>query len=404
MQAATSAKPVAGLVQRALHWVIGQLCFNRIDVDRLPELPAGEPVLFLGLHRNGALDGIPYQKAVPHAAFMVSAQLHRSAIGRFLFPGISIARGKDRARGISADNDAGLDQCVRHLLAGGSIFVMPEGTSTLGPRHLPFKPGAARIAREVLQRRSTLTVVPFAVHYEGAREWQSRVEVTAGPAIRVQRNAGNTDELQALFTRALEQVGLNVASMEELRLTETLAYGATLGSGRSYAACLKHFEAGIPEALRVEATRLDQAASASGALRHQGIPLIPIGRALPYVVLWITLAPVVVGFLLCNLPALLAGHLAAQKLADDDNVLAFWRAMVGIPAALLWGIAFGTAVYFIWGWVAPLAYLVVSVAGLKLFYRFRKLGIAVFNSIFARALKRPLLDFRDALVRSFDHA
>jgi 1-acyl-sn-glycerol-3-phosphate acyltransferase len=397
------ARRVASAIQRWLHRIIGQLCFNRIDVGPLPELPNDEPVLYIGLHRNGALDGIPYLQAVPGAAFVVSAQLHRSALGRFLFPGIAVARGKDRARGISADNAAGVDQCIDHLLAGGRLFVMPEGTSSLGPRHLPFKPGAARIAHEVLQRRGTLTVVPLAVHYECAWEWQSRVEVVAGPALFLNRESGdNIDELQARFTRALEQVGINVDSLDELRLIEKLAYGATLGSRRSYAASLQHFAAGIAEPLRSEAAKLEKAADATPALKHQGIPLTPTGSALPYVLLWLALAPLELAFLLSNLPALLAGHLAARHLPDDNNVIAFWRAMVGIPAAALWTTAFGALLFFAWGWIALLAYLVVGLAGLKMFYRFRKLSIALFNRLFAPELKRPLLDFQQALLRSFD--
>lgn len=394
---------VPSITQRAFYRALGQFCFNRITVHRRPELTADRPVLFVGLHRNGALDGAPYIKAVPDAAFLVSAQLHRSAIGRWLFPGIAVARAKDRRRGIAADNEAGLAACIDHLAAGGRLFVMPEGTSSLGPRHLPFKPGAAQIARAVLGRRPALTVVPVAVYYECAWQWQSRVEVAFGAPLELTAaDAGDLAALQQRIALALEGVGINVDTPEQLALIERLAYGATLGSGRAYAACLKQLESGVPAELHAEAEHLDTAARQAGAWTHQGVPLTPIGSALPYWLLWLALAPLLAAFALANLPPLLIGHLAGRKLADDVNVVAFWRAMAGFPSALLWSAALGGALLAMAGPLAAIAYLGLSLLGLKLVYRFRKLSVAVYNSLFARPLKTPLLRLRARLLRALD--
>ena len=401
------SSPVASPLQLTVYRALGQLCFNRIDVVAVPDLPAGAPVLYLGLHRNGAIDGIPYLQAAPGVAFLVSAQLHRSPLGRLFFQGIAVARCKDRRRGIVADNNAGIERCVDHLCSGGKLFVMPEGTSSLGPRHLPFKPGAARIAHEVLQRDATLYVVPLAVYYECAWEWQSRVEVVFGEVLVLSRSSGSASsvaQIQRRFTEGLERVGINVDSPAQLRFIETLAYGATLGSGLSYAACLKRFEDGVPDELRVGADVLFAAADRSWALKHQGIPLTPIGSPLPYLLLWVVLAPVVLAALLANLPALLAGYVAGRTLADDRNVIAFWRVLVGVPALLLWGgvVAFTLCVGA--GSGALVAYLVLSAAGLKLYYRVRKLGVALFNSLFTAQLKAPLLAFREQLLWALGHA
>lgn len=43
---------------------------------------------------DGVLDGIAYLEAVPNAAYLVSIQLHRSLLGRAMFPGIAVARAK----------------------------------------------------------------------------------------------------------------------------------------------------------------------------------------------------------------------------------------------------------------------------------------------------------------------
>lgn len=395
---------IATPVHRVLYWLARQLCFSRVTVFGLPHTPGDGPVLYVGLHRNGALDAIPYLKAVPGAAYLVSAQLHRSAIGRFLFPGIPVARSKDRDRGIVADNDEGIMRCVRHLVSGGELFVMPEGTSSLGPRHLPFKPGAAWIAHEVLARGTSLTMVPFAVHYECAWEWQSRVEVVAGPAFVLKpEDQHSVRELQKRLTLALEEVGINVVSTEELRLIEMLAYGATLGTGLSYAKCLKHFEQGVPDEIRRYADTLTALAGGTTLLKHQGVPLVPNGSALPYVVAWLVTAPIVLIFLIANLPPILAGHIASRKLPDDLNVVAFWRAMIGVPAALIWTAAMILMLWTLSGLWAVLAYVGLSILGLKLLYRFRKLSVALFNRFRAPQIKPLLLAFRDSLLRNLGH-
>ena len=142
--------------------------------------------------------------AAPCAAYMVSAQLQRSWVGRKIFPGIGVARRKDRDRAIHADNHLATQRCVSHLAAGGHLFILPEGTSSLGPRHLPFRSGALVIALEALKRGLPLHVVPVAVNYECAWEWQSRVEVVIGePMTLTLADAVSTDELAARMTAAL---------------------------------------------------------------------------------------------------------------------------------------------------------------------------------------------------------
>jgi 1-acyl-sn-glycerol-3-phosphate acyltransferase len=391
----------AGPILRAVYRVVEFLSFNRITIRRLDDAQLRGPVLYVGLHRNGAMDGVPYLKLAPRAAFMVSAQLHRFPFGRRLFPGIAVARRKDRQRGIVADNDDAVLQSVDHLVAGGELFVMPEGTSTLGPRHLPFKPGAAKIAYEAVRRSVPLTVVPVAVHYECAWEWQSRVEVVVGKPFRLSAAdvAGEADAGERIAA-ALEAVGVNFASEAEQNAAEMLAYAATLGTRVAYAACLKRFEAGVPAELKADAARLRELALDAGAMTHQGVPLTPIGSPLPYLIAWLALAPLMGMFFLVNLPPLAAGYLASRTLPDERNVVAFWRALVGIPAALLWCPATALMLASLVGVPAALAYLFVSAAGIRGFYRFRKLTVAVFNRLRAPQLAVPLLDFHRALLGS----
>jgi len=120
---------------------------------------------------------------------MVSAQLHRLPLGSILFAGIAVARAKDRDRGIEADNGEAVQQCIAVLKTGGQLVVMPEGTSSLGPGHLPFHRGAARIVKAALDAGVAPVIVPLAVHYEDPTAWQSRVEVLVGDAVRPEPDA-----------------------------------------------------------------------------------------------------------------------------------------------------------------------------------------------------------------------
>ena len=116
--------------------------------DRQYDAPPAQAVLYVVLHRNGAVDGFIYGHAVPRGIFLVSTQLLRGFFGRLFFTGIAVARKQDQEDG--SHNAAALRECVRVLAEGGELMVFPEGSSSLGPRHLPFKSGAARLALDAL--------------------------------------------------------------------------------------------------------------------------------------------------------------------------------------------------------------------------------------------------------------
>ncbi|MBS1135262.1 MAG: hypothetical protein H6R02_2403, partial [Burkholderiaceae bacterium] len=74
-------------------WYVGmaRLCrwlyYSRVSVLGREHIPAGGPVLFVALHRNGAVDGCVYASVLPQAVFMISTQLRRSLPGRVFFTG-----------------------------------------------------------------------------------------------------------------------------------------------------------------------------------------------------------------------------------------------------------------------------------------------------------------------------
>lgn len=393
------ATPTLGL--RLLYRLLGIFCFNRISIVGAERLPATGPVLYLGLHRNGAMDAIPYLRTAPHAAYLVSAQLHRTVLGRQIFRGIPVSRHKDHNRGIHADNAEALHRCVAHLRAGGQLFVFPEGTSGLGPRHLEFRSGAARITSEAVNLGVPLTIVPLAVHYECAWAWQSRASVVVGAPMELSRSeALNPETAQRRLTVALENTGVNVTSDEELQVIERLAYAASLVSDFSYAESLKHFELAVCPNIRRRDAELQETARLAGARTYQGIPIVPFGTVLPGTLAWLALAPLMLFYSASNAPSALAGFVASRMLPNDKNVIAFWRTIVGAPAAVVWSLVVTSTLVALGHAGIACGYVGTSVLGTRAYRYFRQLSVAVYNGVFARAVRAPLLALASELRRS----
>ena len=377
--------------------LIGRIAFDRIQIVGKERLPAQGPVLFVATHRNGALDAAPYVAALPEAVPMVSAQLYRLPLGSILFAGIAVARAKDRERGIEADNGEALRQCIAVLKADGQLLLMPEGTSTLGPGHLPFHRGAARIVKAALEAGVLPTIVPLAVHYEDPTAWQSRVEVLVGGAFRPEPDAA-VGAIHRLITGGLESVGAYFDSAKEQRLAEALAYACTLGSPASYARALKRCQGAAPKVLDGVARELERITRGGRLRLHQGVPLIPLGPWPLYAAYWLMLAPLVAGFSILNAPVLSAGYLASRRLPDDRNVIAFWRLVVALPAALVWSSAATLFFSLTCGLLWTALYWFLTIAGMTSWYRFRKLSVALANGLLHRGERADLLALHGKIV------
>jgi hypothetical protein len=379
--------------------------FNRVTIRRSDTATAPQPILFVGLHRNGALDGVPYLQAAPEATYLISAQLHRSALMRALMPGIAVARRKDRDRGIQADNTDWLDACTEVLAAGGSLFVLPEGTSTLGPRHLPFKPGAAQIAAAAVTRGASVRLVPLAIHYERAWSWQSRVEIVIGAAIQLEA-AGANPPAAAMQTisDSLEATGVNVDSEQILRAVEALAFAGTLGTDHSYAQNLKRLERNIPTELRTNLEEVWNTARWSGAWLFQELPLVPTHSLLRELLELLLLFPLVAAMLALNAPVCLLASWASRRLPDDLNVVAFWRAAVGLPAGIIWALFLivGSSLKFS-PWFA-LCYLLLSAVGVKAVRPLKTRAVAVHNALLAARIEPPMRKLMRSVAEYLAHA
>ena len=384
---------------------ITRVYFARLTLvhpERLPK--AGQPVLFLGLHRNGAVDGFVYYRLLGEPIFLISTQLTRSWFARLFFHGIPVTRAKDE--GERQEKDVALARCVEYLRAGGKLCVFPEGTSSLGPRHLPFKSGAAWLIADYLESGgSPLLVIPVGIHYECPWAFRSKVEVVLGPPISTELAPGATrlarlKELKRRIEAGLEEVGINVESAERQERIQRLAYAATLGTPRSYFQSLKALEKGVPEAIEDAEASLEPERARSRLWFHQGVPLMPMAPTWVYALVLMVCAPIAGAALLINLPPFLAGWFASRQFPDDRNVISLWKILVGIPAFAIW-VCVVSLVFLLEGKPLLLGlYAVITWLGLQLYYRVKKLAVAVHNGFRYPELRPRLLAFHQTVLNA----
>jgi 1-acyl-sn-glycerol-3-phosphate acyltransferase len=366
------------------------LFFGRVRLQGADHIPPNGPLLIVGLHRNGATDGWAYAAALPRAvSFMISVQLRRHALGRLLVDGIEVVRDKDAA--LERDNSAALARCLDHLV-DGALFVFPEGSSTLGPHHLPFHRGAARMAAAFACRHGPLTVVPLAIHYQAPTILGSDVDILAAPPFVVGAEDGAEDrvalESHRSLTEALEAIAVSYPDDEAQEETEAIARITDTPYGRT----IHRLRNGAPPSARAALARL----RASPGLRWLGLPIAserPLRRlafGLP------GMAIAALGFI-ANFPPVLAGWCAGRFMADGRNTVTLWRILIGVPALLAW-VAAVLLVLLATGWPwLTLAYPILTVAALRLHAPARKALVEGFNGLLHPALVELCREARDAV-------
>jgi 1-acyl-sn-glycerol-3-phosphate acyltransferase len=398
----TPTRPFRSVWRTCLYRFINYIYFQRITVNHPERLPKAGPVLYLGLHRNGAVDGFVYYRTLNAPVFMISTQLRKNWFARLFFDGIAVTRTNDE--GDRNQNQEAMRQCLGHLRNGGQLFVFPEGTSSLGPKHLPFKSGGVWLLLDYLESGGPpLQVVPVGIHYECPWAFRAKVEVEVGHPISTEfpAEASRMELLKTMKRRvqiALEDVGINVASEEYHEKIKSLAYAATLGTSRSYFKSLKTMERAMPEkvAKEWEDLRLNNATLGF----HQGVPLFPGTPILIYVLALAVISPIVLAAIVLNLPAFAMGWYAGKKFPDEPNVISLWKILAGAPAFALWVATITSTMLMLGrcGWLV--AYAVVTWLGLKLYYPFKKLTVAVLNGFRHPDLRPKMLAFRQTLLCS----
>jgi len=368
--------------------------FSRIDV--LPARPNFTgPTLLVALHRNGAVDGWVYKSIFPSATFLIAAQLRKNLLARAFFTGITVVRDKDQADAGRSANTESMVRCQQLLASSGVLAIFPEGTSSLGPRHLPFKSGAARIAHEAVQRNLPLTILPLGITYDAPSTFRSNVQVIVGPAI-APSPAATLAELQHELSSRLESLGINAASEDHYRDIRALA--SFVAPEIPYHFTLKFLEPSIPRNLQTPWLALRDSLAASALLHPEQSPFSlasPLLTALAAVFLF----PLVLAAALLNAPPLFAAYIAGRKFSDGPNVITLWRILVGAPLLLLWLLTVSMFALLLKCTLFFLVYVFLSLLGL-FFYAPWKLHLRhSLNAFRSPSLRTAYLAFRCTLLQ-----
>lgn len=357
---------------RVLLHAITLVYYRRVRVVRLSPTSIGaDPTLLVGLHRNGAVDGMLYKRIFPRSVFVVARQLLRSRFARLFFTGIPVARSQDAADAASRrDNPASLERAVAYLVSGGQLFVLPEGTSDLGPRHLPFKPGAARILAAAIDRGATPLVIPVGIFYDSAPTFRSDVCIVIGAPVDVSLSPiepqSRIDAYMARITERLEEIAVEAEDLAALRRAETIAaIGANEMGEKRWRVQKKLTTRPVPADVGDHWHRLaDDIAARRVAVDPAGVPRFS-RHGIVWNSAWAALQSLVVALAwLANSVPLTGAWLAGKRLADAPNTIALWRILIGTPLAMLWWlsiIAWVLVAHAIW--IAP-AYVAITLLGL----------------------------------------
>lgn len=383
----------------------GRVYFRTLTVRGVEHVPLNGPVLWLGLHRNGAVDGFAYSAALQRPwVFLISTQLRKNFLARIFFSGIAVARTADE--GDRAANRAALSECVALLRRDGELAVFPEGTSTLGPRHLPFKAGAVQLMLDWLESGGGfLNVIPVGVHYDCAWAFRSNVEVVVGPPIEIilaneTTSLSRLRELKRRTAIALETVGVNFADAIVQREAESLATLASLTLGRSRFAVLKAFETGVPPEISAAWRALDELARDSRAARYHGVPLAPPFAGVGELVVLLVLGPMLLAGIAVNAPPWIAAWGASRKLADDTNVISLWKILVGLPAFVIWiTLVVGILAAF-QAWCGLGAFALLTYVMWAGYDRMKRSAVAAYNGLRHRALRPRFIALMELLEKS----
>lgn len=365
--------------------LIRALVFRKISLHGKPLPKKEQPILYLGFHKNGAVDGWVYKIALSRPVeFMVATKLMNNPLARIFFSGIEVTRRDDS--GSSASNRHGLQTAVSLLQQGGSLFIFPEGTSTLRHQHLEFMKGAALIASKALTVRSDLIILPLTVYYATPQQWGGIAEVVVGPAITLSDlkegdKPLNTQAIHQKITLSLETLDPGFASEADQQLANELALLATLDGGLPFSTALNTTRNLIDSNTAKQWRSFKEECTACA--KWNNLPLFPHNSAMAQITPFLFSGTTVIAAVLLNPIPVLAGMYAGRRFPDTANVVLLWKSLAGISLFILlspltWLILDYCGFKIAW---AILLHSLITLLGSKNIEAFKKSAVSLWNAL-----------------------
>ncbi|MEZ5405396.1 MAG: hypothetical protein R3F23_04240 [Verrucomicrobiia bacterium] len=214
--------------------------------------------------------------------------------------------------------------------AVASFLFFPEGTESLGPKHLPLRVELPDCLMNIWLKVSLVQVIPLGIHYQSAWTFRSQVEVVVGEAIsidldKMESSKERVKELKRRINLALEKVGIDVNTLSEMEMIERIASIAVLGTKHSYFQRLKSLEKSVPQKLIKGFRELEPELAKRKLFYYQGVPLYPLKSFWIDLLALFCFGPLVLVAIAINfLPFFLAAW-AGRKFPNERNVISLWR-------------------------------------------------------------------------------
>ena len=183
-----------------------------------------KPTLYIASHRNGATDGQVYTWALGKTPSLISIQMLRKWFLRIIFDGIAVVRPVDTERyRISADQVASpIEEAIKQISVGGSLCLMPEGTSEWGYRPQKYKQGMAKIVQELKAKGIDFEVKAVGVFYTKPDGFRSRVSIVLAEPFLPE--SVEIDEIFHEMSDKLDDVSVNCQSVAEFNQRQSFAW------------------------------------------------------------------------------------------------------------------------------------------------------------------------------------
>lgn len=187
---------------------------------------ASKPTLYIASHRNGATDGQVYTWAIDKTPSLISIQMLRKWFLKLIFDGIAVVRPQDTQRyTILHDSVASpIQLAIQQLSSGGSLCIMPEGSSEWSEKPEAYKQGMARIVKQLKLNQIDFVVQSMGVFYTKPDGFRSQVSIVFGSAFMPQEST--VDGIFLEMSERLNDVSVNCENVQQFNQIQAMAWNS----------------------------------------------------------------------------------------------------------------------------------------------------------------------------------